>query len=428
MSVSRLSPTQRTFAALAAAAPVALGAAALATGAALAEPTTGAAARSASAAAAPVVAPTLTARATLPATLFLPGPTSGAALGTTPINGVTPPFAGQPIPGFSGILRRADGTILGLPDNGFGSKANSADYLLQLQVVKPNWKTAAASTGPADSGNAQITKTIRLSDPFRVAGQILARADRQLTGADFDIESIQPGPLGTYFIGDEFGPSVLWVDGAGRLLRKPTPLPGVKSPQSPRLAANETPTLPASGGFEAMAQLPGGRYLLPITEKAVNADAGTNRRVIHQLDAWLGRYTGKTWDYRTDETTGLVADAQALDASRLLILERDDFEGAKAAVKKVYAVDLRKKNDDGSLKKTLVVDLLNLANPGVTQETDGVYGLGNPFKFALQSVESLLPLDGGKRLLLASDNNFPFSSGRRTGTPDDTEIIQVQLP
>src|SRR5690349_544941 len=69
-----------------------------------------AAAAPSTAAAARVVAPTLTARSTLPATLFLPGPTSGAALGTTPVNGVTPPFAGQPIPGFSGILRRNDGT------------------------------------------------------------------------------------------------------------------------------------------------------------------------------------------------------------------------------------------------------------------------------------------------------------------------------
>ena len=409
-----LSPAMRLAAALVIAAPVAVASAAVA----------------APAAAPKVTTPTLIARATIPATLLLPGPISGTALGTTPVNGITAPFAGQPIPGFSGILQRPDGTILGLPDNGFGSKANSADYLLQLQVVTPNWKTAANSTGHADSGNADVKKTIRLSDPFRVAGQALARADRQLTGADFDIESIQNGPLGTYFIGDEFGPSVLWVDGTGRLLTRPIPLPGVKSPQSPKLAAGETPNLPASGGFEAMAKSPelGGRYLLPITEKAVTADAGTTRRVIHQLDTWLGRYTSKTWDYRTQEPTGLVADAQALDANRLLILERDDFEGAKAVTKKVYLVDLRVKNADGSVKKTLVADLLNLANPGVTQETPGVYGLGNPFKFALQSVESLLPVDGGKRLLLASDNNFPGSNGRKTGTPDDTEIIQVQLP
>lgn len=377
--------------------------------------------------AAPVDQPTLTGRSTLPATLFLPGPTSGTALGTTPINGVTPPFAGQPIPGFSGILQEPDGTILGLPDNGFGSKANSADYLLQLQFVDPNWKTAAPSSGPGDSGNGQIERTLRLSDPRGLAGFPLARADRQLTGADFDIESIQRGRFGHYWIGDEFGPSVLLFDHQGHLIHKPIPLPGVKSPFSPELHDGETPTLPASGGFEAMAAVPGGRYLLPITEKATTADAGTTRRVIHELDGKLKKYTGRTWDYRTDETTGLVADAQSLDAHRLLILERDDFEGAKAVTKKVYAVDLRQTNPDGSLTKTLVADLLDLANPGVTTETEGVFGLGSPFRFALQSVESLLPVSGN-RLLLASDNNFPFSNGRRAGMPDDTEMIEVQLP
>lgn len=374
-----------------------------------------------------VTAPTLVGRATLPATLFLPGPTSGAALGTTPINGVTPPFAGQPIPGFSGILQEPDGTILGLPDNGFGSRANSADYLLQLQYVEPNWKTAAPASGSADSGNARIKKTVRLSDPWHLAGFPITRADRLLTGADFDIESIQPAPFGFHWIGDEFGPSVLLVDPKGRLAAPPIPLPGVKSPFSPKLAVGETPTLPASGGFEAMAQVPGGRFLLPITEKALIGEADPSRRVIHELDTLRFKYTGQTWDYRTDLPNGLVADAQALDKHRLLILERDDFEGAKAVTKKVYAVDLRVKNADGSVKKTLVVDLLNLVNPGVTQETPGVFGLGSPFKFALQSVESLLPIKGD-RLLLASDNNFPFSNGRKAGTPDDTEMIQVQLP
>jgi hypothetical protein len=374
-----------------------------------------------------VTAPTLIARSTIPATLYLPGPVSGTALGTTPINGVTPPFPGQPIPGFSAILELSGGRLLGLADNGFGSKANSADYLLQLDVVRPNWKTAAASTGPRNSGNAVVERPIRLSDPRSKAGFPLTRADRQLTGADFDIESIQPGYAGDYWIGEEFGPFVMHVDGKGRLLQAPIPLPGVKSPFNPTLAAGEQPTLPASGGFEAMAQLPGGRYLLPITEKALTNETIPSRRIIHQVDTWKGKYTGRTWDYRTDLPNGLVADAQALDRHRVLVLERDDFEGAKAVIKRVYLVDLTKTNADGSLQKTLIVDLLNLANPGVTADTPGIFGLGSPFSFALQSVESLR-VTGRDELTLASDNNFPFSNGRKAGTPDDTEMIRVQLP
>ncbi len=33
-----------------------------------------------------------------------------------------------------------------------------------------------------------------------------------------------------------------------------------------------------------------------------------------------------------------------------------------------------------------------------------------------------------RTLVIANDNNYPFSSGRRTGAPDDNEVIQVRLP
>ena len=46
--------------------------------------------------------PTLLGRAILPSDAFQPGPPSGALI--APDNGVTPPFPGQPIPGFSAVL------------------------------------------------------------------------------------------------------------------------------------------------------------------------------------------------------------------------------------------------------------------------------------------------------------------------------------
>jgi hypothetical protein len=33
-----------------------------------------------------------------------------------------------------------------------------------------------------------------------------------------------------------------------------------------------------------------------------------------------------------------------------------------------------------------------------------------------------------RTLVVANDNNYPFSSGRRPGEPDDNELIQVRLP
>ena len=109
------------------------------------------------------------------------------------------------------------------------------------------------------------------------------------------------------------------------------------------------------------------------------------------------------------------------------MLERDNFGGPQVQIKKLYVVDLRKQDATGALVKTEVADLLNLQNPGVTQELPGTYGLGQPFRFPFVSVESALHLGGG-RVLVANDNNFPNDAGRQPGKADDTELIQVDVP
>jgi hypothetical protein len=62
-----------------------------------------------------------------------------------------------------------------------------------------------------------------------------ASADRFLTGADFDIESIRQDYRGDFWVGDEFGPFLLRFDVSGKLLEAPIPLAGVKSPDNPDL-------------------------------------------------------------------------------------------------------------------------------------------------------------------------------------------------
>src|SRR4051812_43076538 len=89
--------------------------------------------------------PTMVARATLSADFIAPGPPSGAA--ATPANGRTGPFRGQVIPGFSGVVDNGDGTFWAMPDNVFGTKANSADFLLRLYRVRPGWETARGGAG-----------------------------------------------------------------------------------------------------------------------------------------------------------------------------------------------------------------------------------------------------------------------------------------
>ncbi|MFI6458516.1 esterase-like activity of phytase family protein [Streptosporangium amethystogenes] len=348
---------------------------------------------------------TLTGFASLPALTFVPGSEpSGAQLGTAPVNGVTPPFPGQPVQGFSGIVRRQDGTFDVLSDNGYGGKANSADFLLRVHRVKPDFKR----------GKVAVLGGFDLSDPDGHVGWALTRTDRKLTGADFDVESIVRTSDGTYWIGDEFGPFLLHFSATGKLLEAPIPLPGVKAPENPSLGG-EQPNLGRSKGFEGMARSVDGRTLYPLLEGTVTGDeAGTLR--MNEFDLRKRAYTGKRWTYRLESPDNAIGDMIAVDRHRFLVIERDNLEGDAARTKRIYLVDIR----HADLRKTLVADLLDLANP------HGLGGFGETFRFPFQTIEDVVILDD-RTLGVLDDNNFPFSAGRTPGRPDDNEFITVRL-
>jgi hypothetical protein len=75
----------------------------------------------------------------------------------------------------------------------------------------------------------------------------------------------------------------------------------------------------------------------------------------------------------------------------------------------------------------VVLNLLHVRDPfGITSAAGG-FGLGDPFSFPLQSVETVLPF-GGDRVLVANDNNYPDSAGRVPGRPDDLEAVVIEVP
>jgi glycerophosphoryl diester phosphodiesterase len=373
----------------------------------------------------PPSAPTLLARAILPSDAYQPGPASGAAV--SPDNGVTPPFPGQPIPGFSAVLAAGKGEFWAMPDNGYGAKTNSADFLLRLYRIAPDFKTAGGGSGTVD-----VLGFVQLRDPDSKIPFPLTRQDRLLTGADFDLESVRKAKDGTFWFGEEFGPFLLHVAADGTVLEPPVPLPGVQSPQNPFLGSS-TPNLPASRGFEGMAISKDGKTLYPWLEGALTTDKDPRRRVVNEFDLTRGAYTDRTWSYRVDPDfpNAVIGDVTALDQHRFVLIERDDAQGAEAKQKKIYLVDLRRVDRDGYLQKTLVLDLLSIRDPdGISLPArPGEYGVGTTFAFPLQSVESLEVLDG-ERLLIANDNNYPGSDGRwiARDRPDDTELIIVRAP
>lgn len=365
--------------------------------------------------------PTLVARATLSADFLADGPASGALASAA--NGRQGPWDGQVIPGFSAVIENGDGTFWAQPDNGFGSKGNSADFLLRNYLVRPDWQTADGGDGSLD-----VERFISYNDRDGVLDFPIVNddtPDRLLTGADFDIESVVRAKDGSFWVGEEFGPFLLHFDAEGTLLEKPYSLDGAKSPQNPYLAAGETPRVRASRGFEALAGSVNGRYLYPVVEGSYADDADLRRREVLEFDTKHGRYTGRTWSYQTDQEANVVGDAFTVKNNVLLVVERDDFEGEQSVTKRVYQVDLRRTDAEGSLEKTLVLDALRIANPDGIGAGDG-YGTGEVFSLPVQSFETIVQLKDG-RLLIGNDNNYPGNDARVPGTPDDTEFAVIDL-
>ena len=113
-----------------------------------------------------------------------------------------------------------------------------------------------------------------------------------------------------------------------------------------------------------------------------------------------------------------------MNGHQYLTIERDNGSGATAAFKRIYLVDDRDRDRDGRLDKTLLVDLLDIANPdllgGPTSATD-------PFRFPFVTIEDVEVIDA-RTIAVLNDNNYPGTGGRGVGVEDDDEYLEIRLP
>lgn len=369
--------------------------------------------------AAPVKEPTLVGRALLAPGASAPAPFAGAP-NTEP---APAPGARQPVGGFSALLDApGKDTFWAMPDNGFGSKANSRSFLLRVYRVRADFETARGG-----SGELEILDWITLRDPDgKIPFPIVTEGtdERLLTGGDLDLESMRVARDGTLWFGEEFGPFLVHTDATGRVLEAPIALPGVRSPDSPLPGAAN---LGRSNGFEGMAISQNGKTLYVVLEGPVAGDDPTRRRV-YAFDIASRRYVERLPDYRVAEPGFLVSDFTALGQHRFIALERDNGEGEAAVHKQGFVVDLRETAPDGTLDKRRVLDLLDLRDPALISEPGrpGDVGLGDPFAMPYVTIEAVLPLGGG-RLAIVNDTNFG-STGRNASLPDPSDFIAVRVP
>ncbi len=367
--------------------------------------------------------------------------------------GMALPFAGQPVQGFSGITAAGDGSYWVLVDNGFGSKRNSADAALRLHRVRPDFR----------NGTVAVEHTVFLSDPlrrvpFRIAFE--GTRERYLTGADFDPESLQPIDHGDggFWIGEEFGPYLLRVDREGRVqFITEARLDGrtLRSPDHPSLQVPSDPTeavqfeVPRSGGFEGLAASRDGKHLYALLERPLFGAGGkTEGRFLRLLefDAERRNWTGRHWRYALEAGATAIGDFNLIDERRALVIERDDGEGDPeracaagqsppacfpnpARFKRIVLIDLGEVGADGTVRKIGYIDLLDIRDSARVSRRNGDAdpALGARFRFPFVTIESVAVVDD-EHIIVANDNNLPFSAGRFLTRADDNEFILLRVP
>lgn len=378
------------------------------------------------------------------------------ALGSVPgkdgvrLTGLSLPFDGQPLQGFSGIKRMEDGTFWSLSDNGFGSKANSSDAMLMLHHLTFDW----------DAGAVNVQKTLFLSDPDKKAPFPIAMEasdNRYLTGADFDLESIQPVADG-FWVGEEFGPYMLKFSTEGVLTDVIATKAGeieVKSPDNPTLVVPANPTakmpvfnLKRSGGYEGLAISKDGSKLYGMLEGPLymedgsveKADGLTALRII-ELDAASKSWTGKTWLYPLAEGGEAIGDFNMIDETTALVIERDNGAGVEtqacadpkapaadcfavpAKHKRIYKIEMTEENAGKAVRKIGYIDLMKIEDPDNKKRQGGGEGF---YDMPFVTIENVDVVDG-THIVVGNDNNLPFSAGRALDKADDNEFVLLEV-
>lgn len=361
---------------------------------------------------------------------------------------VSLPFKGQPVQGFSGIQSNGDGSFWVLQDNGYGAKNNSADAMLIFHRVQPDWH----------KGGVKLQKTAFLHDPDRKVPFLIVNEgtkQRYLTGADFDIESIQVIGDAVWF-GDELGPYLIKTDRHGKVLAVFETKVDGKTLKSPDHFSVTTPSTPGafttvarrSRGYEGMAASKDGQFLYPLLEGPLwNADDkkweqkdGREYLRILEFSVVKGEWTGRSWKYLLEQNGNNIGDFNMIDADTGLIIERDNGEGlpehacngparpdcqnVPAKFKRVYKVSLKDADSESFVRKIGHIDLLDIADPKHVARRGGKDG---KFTFPFVTIEDVDVVDA-EHIVVANDNNLPYSAARQPNLQDDNEFILLHVP
>jgi hypothetical protein len=275
-----------------------------------------------------------------------------------------------------------------------------------LELVKTT--LLSGENGRALTGWSGDVATKSASDPLR-----------------YDPEAIRVSPRGTYFVSEEYGPSIDEFDSSGAMVRRfkvperfacmnPSERPEDEMPPKTRAGRQ------ANRGFEGLALLPDGHTLVAALQSPLIQDGGlgpapkNQRTGVNVRFLSLDTRSGATKEhvYQLEDASHGVNELLALEDGSLLVLERDGNPGESAKFRRVFVARLDGATDvsgidalpesglpEGvsAMRKTTLVDFMSpefkLAGSEMPEKLEAL-AMGPTLK------------DGRRTLIVVSDNDM----------------------
>jgi len=225
----------------------------------------------------------------------------------------------------------------------------------------------------------------------------------------------------------------------------------IKGPDTPGITVPAEPgkvfQVQRSGGYEGMALQPSTNLLWAMIEKPLLIEGGNTEGDflrIMTFDTNTNKWTGESFKFKLSEGAQAIGDFNFIDETRALVIERDNGEGdsAKACasgaaalsdcypipakVKNVVLVDTASVDEDGFTRRIGHINLLDIQDPD-GRALEGMKPAEGPFTFPFLTIEDVARYDD-THIMVANDNNLPFSGGRQIGTSANNEFILLAVP
>lgn len=255
-----------------------------------------------------------------------------------------------------------------------------------------------------------------------------------------DPEGLAIAPDGTFWISEEYGPSLLHFSRSGQLLEKLTPFetdPAVIA--LPRVFARRRP----GNGMEGITFIPDGERLAAIMQSPLNnPDAATGAASENTRILVIDPATGESaqYIYPMLNATTLVSEIRAISNTSFLVLERDNKlpgdPSDPARYKHIYRVDISEASDisdpqngeGGKLINGKTIEALSeteLAASGIKTVTkELLVDLLEEFPGYPHDKPEGLALVNNRKIAVINDDDY----GIRSQTPSNGGYVPKVLP